>query len=388
MTLLSRLQYLGIAKEDTPNTYKAAVRSIPITAVKPEDLIAALDDDSYRGNDVVKQGVYGGPIYSTFDYTIPHCYPDVIGDHLRAIIGPDTISGGVSTTLSASTTAGATSITTAATIPTGSTIRIGTGATTEYFISGAPTGVGPFTIPVVTGTGAGGNSLQYAHTSAVAVVSATLHTFAQDQRANPIPSYSLTQFNKIETRGYPGCIESDLGIKIDPKGTVSADAKWMGFPSAVQSTVAAAFSNVQPLLGWQWSLMLGGIASTRGVSADYTYKRATEALDTSDGTQAPREIFAGALECDFKLKAIFENDIDYASFTGYQNLPVVSTITQPLAFGGAVLAITSSGNKFIKFVPDFSGTYLACDIDSTTYMNSTDNGIGQVTLLNFVATAY
>jgi hypothetical protein len=386
MTLLSRLQYLGLAKETTPGTYTAAARYIPITSPKPEDLIAPLNDESIRGNDTVKQGVYGGPINSTFDYTIPHLYPDVVGDHLRAILGPDTLVAGVSTTLSASASIGASSITTAVTIPIGSTIRIDTGTKTEYAVTGAPSGSGPYTIPLTSTSS--GTTLAQAHASAAAVVSASTHTFQQDQRTNPIPSYSLTQFNKIETRGFPGCVESDLMLKIDPKGAISADAKWVGFPSAVQTTVAPTFAATTPMLGWQWTLTVGGVASTRGITCDYTFKRATAALHTSDGTQAPREIWAGPLELDYKMKAIFENDLDYTSFTGYQNLPVVSTITQPLAFGGASLSVTNNGGKYIKFVPDFSGTYLACDIDGTAYFNTTDNGLATVVLTNFVNTAY
>jgi hypothetical protein len=388
MSLLARLQTLGLAKEATPGTYVPALRSVPITAPKPEDVITPLRDESIRGNDAVLQGIYGGASWSTFDYTIPHLYPDVLGDHVRAILGPDTLTAGITTTLSASVVAGATSITTAVSIPTGSTIMIDTGVKTEYFTSGTPTGAGPYTIPVTAGMGAGGNSLLNAHTSAVAVVSASTHTFKQDQRANPIPTYSLSQFNKIETRGFTGCVESDFGIKIDPKGAVSADAKWMGMPSATQSNVAAVFSNAQPVLGWQWGLTLAGVASTRGITGDYTLKRATAAIHASNGAQAPREIFAGALECDFKMKAIFENNLDYTQFTGYTSVPIVSTLTQPLAFGGSVITITSTGQKFIKFVPDYSGTYLACDIDSSGVNNTTDNGVLAVSVSNFINTAY
>jgi hypothetical protein len=386
MSLLSRLQYLGIAKEPVPGTYTAAARYIPVTAPKPEDVIETLRDESIRGNDAVLQGIYGGASHSTFDYTIPHLYTDVLGDHLRAILGPDTVTAGASTTLSALTTVGATSISTAVTIPTGSTIMIDTGTKTEYAITGVPSGAGPFTIPLVsTGTG---TTLAQGHAAAAAVVVASTHSFKQDQRAAVVPSYSLSQYNKIETRGYPGCILADFGVKIDPKGAVSADAKWMGFPSATQTTVAPTWVTQQPVLGWQWGLTLGGVASTRGLTGDYTLKRATEPINSSDGTQGPREVFPGALEVDYKMKAIFENNTDLLQFLGYTTVPIVSTLTQALGFGGSVLTITSSGQKFIKFTPDFSGTYLAADIDAAGAFNATDGGVLAVTLTNFISSAY
>lgn len=388
MTLLARLQTLGIGKEPTPGTYQAAIRSIPVTGPKPEDVVGELRDESIRGNDAVLQGIWAGPSMTTFDYTIPHLYPDVVGDLLRAMIGPDTLSAGITTTLSTTTTAGATSISVAASIPAASTVMIDTGNKVEYFTSGTPTGSGPYTIPVSVGAGPGGNSLQYAHTSTVAVISQSTHAFAQDQRANPVPSYSLSQYDKIETRGYVGCALSDLDIKIDPKGAVSADSKWSGFPSITESNVAAVFSQVNPFVGWMWTLSLGGVASTRGLSADYALKRAVEAINSSDGTQGPREIFPGALESDCKLKAIFENNTDFTQFQGYTMAALLSTLTQPLAQGGAILAITNTGTKYVKFAPDYSGIYTTADIDSSSAFNATDSGVVTASLKNFVSTQY
>lgn len=396
MTLLARKFTLGTGKETTPvangvATYQAPTRFVPAASPKWEDVIAPLRDESLRGNDNVLQGIYGGPVHSTFEFSLPQLYPDVVGDLFRAIIGPDTPSGGTATTLSASTIAGATSISTAVSIPAGSTIRIDTTTKTEYAVTGAPTGSGPFTIPLTTvGNPISGTStgLAFAHTSGVAVQMATLHTFAQDARVTAIPTYSLTMFDAIETRGFPGCIESDLSVKIDPKGAVTADPKWMGFPSAPQSNAAAAFSAAQPFLGWQWAMTLNGAASTRGLSGEWAFKRATDVIDASDGSQGPREVFPGALELDYKLKAIFENNLDYAQFLAYGALVIVNTLTQPLPFGGAVLTVTSSGQKFTKFTPDHSGTYLQADLEGSGAFNTTDSGVGTVTLLNFVATAY
>lgn len=386
MTILARLLTLGIARESTPGTFVQPVRSLPVAGYKPEDLIAELRDESFRGNDALLQGIYGGPISAAIAYQLPHLYPDVLGDHLRAIIGPDTLTAGIATTLSASTAIGATSITTVASIPTGSTIQIDTGANAEYAVTGVPSGAGPYTIPL-TSTGTG-TTLAKAHNSAVAVVSQATHAFAQDQRANPVPTYSLSQSNKIDGRGYTGCVESDLSVKIDPKGAVTADATWMGFASAVQTLTNAGFSQAQPLLGWQWGLTIGGVASTRGISGEYALKRATEAIQASTGTQAPREFFADSLECDLKLKAIFENNTDLLQFLGYTAAPLVSTLTQPLAQGGAVVGLTNSGQKSVKFAPDYASKYLQVDIDASAAMNTTDNGVITVSLKNFVQTAY
>src|SRR5215469_15157832 len=144
MTLLTRKTSVGLAKETTQGTFVAPVRFVPQVSAKPEDIISPLRDESIQSNDTVLQGIYGGPAYSTFEYSVPHMYPDVLGDLLRAIIGPDTLTAGASTTLSSSSTVGA------ATISVGSTILIDTGANAEYAVTGTPTGAGPFTIPITT----------------------------------------------------------------------------------------------------------------------------------------------------------------------------------------------------------------------------------------------
>ena len=115
-------------------------------------------------------------------------------------------------------------------------------------------------------------------------------------------------------------------------------------PSAVVASPTAAYSTDQPFLGWQWGLSVAGVASTRGLTLDYTFKRATEAIHSSDGTQGPREIFPGALEVDFKLKAIFENDNDLTTFLTGTQPAFVATVTSPVGATGTGSVLTLTGS--------------------------------------------
>ena len=132
------------------------------------------------------------------------------------------------------------------------------------------------------------------------------------------------------------------------------------------------------------------IASTRGLTLDYTFKRATEAIHASDGTQGPREIFPGALEVDFKLKAIFENDNDLTTFLTGTQPAFVATVTSPVgATGtGSVLTLTGSQASYTKASTSRDGTYAVIDIDGSAVFNATDAGVVKPTLTNYVATAY
>ena len=381
---ISRLGFVGHARETTAYTYLAPTRHSACKGLQFEDVIMPLVDDSMRNNDTVVQGVYAGPADSTGTYSVEDAYPDVLGDYLRAIIGPDTVTAGTATTLSATTTAGATSITSAASIASGSTISIGTGATLEYAVTGAPTGAGPYTLPITAPSG----GLLYGHTSGVAIQKISSHAFAQGTGASRMATYSLTTWNGVEQRGFPGMVLEELDIKIDPKGKISLTPKWHGFPSATQSGDTAGYGTVAPFVGWMWTQTIGGAASTRGITCDITIKRAVEAISSSDGTQAPREMVSGGIEVDFKTKAIFENNLDWTTFLNKTQGALVNTFTAPTAIGGCVAAITSSKVDFSTFKPDFSGDYVMVDIDQKAIYNATDAGALTATLTNYLTTAY
>jgi hypothetical protein len=228
VTLLGRLAYVGLAKETTQGTWVTPSYYLACTKLDFEVNYDQLRDESYRNNDSNLQGLYQGAGDSSVDLEF-NAYPDSLGYALR-IIGPDTVSAGVSTTLSSSTTAGATSISVAASIPVGSTIMIDTGTKVEYATTGTPTGSGPYTIPIATPT----TGLTYAHNSAVAVLSQTTHTFKQSATAAK-PTYSLTQSNVLEAWGYTGQMLSDVSIKVDPKGIVTCGAKYTGWIPSIQA---------------------------------------------------------------------------------------------------------------------------------------------------------
>jgi hypothetical protein len=359
MTYLSRLVPLGLAKEGTQWTYQAPTISVPFNSgAKFTDNIAPLRDESYRANDVILQGLNQGPWNTAWDVPC-NGYADLLGYFLRAIIGPDTYTAGISTTLSSASLAGAASISTAASIP--------------------------YTIPISTPS----TGLLYAHNSAVAVVSQATHLFQQNRTFSTVwPTYSWTVGDGPDILGYPGNVFSELAIKIDPKGYVTLGPKSTGFPSATQSSFAYAASAVQPVVGWSWTVTNGGASSTRGLTFDVTFKRAVEVIHSSDGLQAPREIFPGALEADGTYKAIFENDLDISLFKQYIQSPTVHTLTQPVQSGGAVLAITMSKSGYTTGEVDLSSTYVQLNQAVSGIGNTTDAGVTQVSLMNFVASQY
>lgn len=391
MTYLSRLTKLGLAKETTQYTYLAPTFSVPFNTASFEDMITPLRDDSIRANDSVLQGLQQGTWHTNWDIAC-NGYADLMGHFFRAMIGPDAVTPGVTTVLSSNTLVNATSVSLTVTVPSNSVLSIAdsAGLNQEYISIGTVTGSGPFVCPVVKGGGTGGNSTKFAHTAAGgSVVSQSTHLFKQNRTFSTVwPTYSFTTDDGADQLGWPGCVMSDLNIKIDPKGFVTAQPKYTGFPSASQTTFAYAASTVQPVVGWAWTVTNAGAASTRGVTMDFNFKRVVDPIYTSDGIQAPREVFPGALELDGAYKAIFENALDMNLFLQANQLPTVHTLSQPVTSGGASLAITMSQSGYPTGKRDISQLYVQAEFALNAIQNATDTGVGQVSLLNFQSTAY
>lgn len=388
MTYLSRLSTIGLAKEagGSPGTYVPPTVSIPFTKGQYVDDITQLRDESIRGNDNVLQGVYQGTAHSSFDVET-HFYPDITGHWLRGMIGPDTVVAGVSTTLSSAASAGATTISTAASIAANTYIQIDTLANIEYAKVTAVSGTGPYTL-TVTGAGTSGGLL-LAHSSGVAVVAQTSHTFKQNRTFSTVwPTYSWTVTDGVETRGFPGCVMSDLQIKIDPKGTVTIAPKYLGWPGAAQSTWTYAASKVPPFLGWEWGMTNAGGSSTRGLTYDLNLKRATEPIHSSMAQQGPREVFPGALDVSGSYKAIYDSQADLNLYLQGTQSPTTATLTQPIAAGAASLTLTMSQSAYTKGAVELGGQYIQAGFDIAAINNTTDAGAVQAVLLNFQSTAY
>ena len=388
MTQLSRLATLGLARESVNGTYLVPTVYVPFTKADYEDVTVPLKDESYRANDSVLQGLYPGPIEADWSIDVL-AYPDLTGHVMRGIIGPDTVTAGASTTTTALTAVNATTInvTSATGIIVGTYLSIDTGATQEYALV---TNVASLVLTVTTVAGQA-VGLTKGHASGVTVVAQTTHAFKQNP-AVARPSYSLSVFDTTAgapaTLGYTYGTFSDVQVKIDPKATVSLMTKLKAQQGIPQSAITPVFTALAPLLGWQWNMTNAGSASTRGLTFDATIKRVADAIHSSNGVQSPREIFQGALEVEGTYKAIFENNVDLLLYQNYTQTPTVVALQQPVAVGGASLALTLSQSGYTKGKRDFASAYVEAEFAISGIYNATDSGSLSAVLKNFITAAY
>lgn len=382
-SVLSRLSYIGIAKEVTPNTYLAPAAFLPLNSdLKFEDDFGDLTDESYRNNDSVVQGTYQGVGDGAGAFTM-NAYPDLLGHLLCAMIGNDTTTAAaVGTTTSGSTAIGATTmtVTSATGIAAGMALMVDTGANVEY-VQVANSYVSGTSIPLAKAT-------TILHAGGAAVVSQTTHTFTQANTRRP--TYSLTEYTPVTTRGWAGAVLEELGFKIDPKGIVTVSTKWQSLISAIQSNPTPTWTKAQPLLGWQWVSSQGGVTSDRGITLDVTAKREVEPIHASTGTQAAEEVFNGAITYDGTYKSRFSDETDLLNYIGAIRQPFSALLTQPVTPTqmGASLNLLTSSAALYKGAKNLGNKYADADFSLRGNQNTVDGGTLQAVLKNFTTTTY
>ncbi|MFB6955445.1 phage tail tube protein [Streptomyces sp. NPDC056309] len=316
VTFAGTKQFVGIANETSQGTPVAMTSTVLVSEVKPKDNPSWLEDKSWRGSMATDAfAKIPGVSHAEIDLGGP-AYGDGLGFFLRNILGDlsitGTSTGSGSTTLTAAAAVGATSITTQATVPASTAVQIGTGATSEVFTTGTPSGSGPYTIPLSTPTG----GLRYAHASAEAVQPVTgpytqAHSLLNSGSGQPI-SHTITHFlGPTATSGarqYPGACFSELSLKWNAESELLT---WSGkattWPSvALGAMPVAAPSTVLPVASWRMKLGIGGPASGATLintvtDGEITIKREVNPFYTVTGTQNPYIIQRGGLSVDGKL---------------------------------------------------------------------------------------
>jgi hypothetical protein len=380
---------LAIAAEATPGMYTAPAFPVTFTAdrARYKQHIVPLWDTAYRGSDSVEQDLQQGPAWS--EWVIPSdFYADLAGWYLRALIGPDTCTPGVSTLFSAPAAEGATSVSLDAEPAAGAVIMLGTpaGGNVEYAQIGTPSGAGPYVCPVSLPAG----GLMYEHLSGDAAVSQATHEFGQIGAGGVFAptTFSLTMDDGTGPLGWPGCVFGGLTFLVTKDGYGKLRATCSGMPPAGQDTFTYDASPMQPMSGWQWGITQDGSASTRGLALTLRLSRVLQVTPAINGGQAPVGIYPGPLRARGTYSAIFEDQSDMAQYTGNLLQPCVHTMTQPTLAGGCSLTLNLPRSGWWDGESNPSGIYLAAGFSLDGIADPMGGAAFSATLVNYVQEAY
>lgn len=213
-----------------------------------------------------------------------------------------------------------------------------------------------------------------------------LHTFKLPAAGTQPYAFSVTDFDTVEARGWPGMMIDTLGVKIDTNGAIKYDVAFKGFPSAAQSTPTPTFATTPPWLAWQSQFSLAGATSAKMLSGELTFGQGAETIHTLANTQAPFTTFAGSLAAGGKFRALYDATTEIARYRGNTQVAVALTLTHPTAPN--VLTFTSTLAAYFNAPTDRGGKYAVVDMEWKGIYNATDAGPMQITLSNSQSAAY
>src|SRR5579859_996048 len=285
-------QTVGLAVESSPGTAAAPSAWLPVTKFVFNDKPTWLKDMAGRGvmgNDAfnIVQGVLIGEL----DIEGP-VLCDQLGFLLGNLFGDVTATGTATAptgTLSSSSAIGAVTVSSSVSIPNGTLIQIDVGNNAEIVTtSGAPTGAGPYTIPVP--------ALAKAHNSGVAitaVVNPNQHAFAlmnsgagRGQTAGTCQptTHTISQYyGPAATSGarqFVSVVFTEMTFKWNAESEfLTYTAKAVAYVSNTMASIASpTYTAAAPIASWHGLVGLAGPASggtqvLTTESGEYTIKR-------------------------------------------------------------------------------------------------------------------
>lgn len=405
-------QTIGGAVETIPGTAVAPTFSMPVTKFEWNDKPSWLSDMAGRGvmgNDAfaIIQGVkigeltIEGPAYlDTFGYWLGNLFGDVTAT--------GTTQAPTGTLAAAVTVLGATSVSSSVSIPNGTQIQIDVGNLAEIVTtSGAPTGVGPYTIPVP--------ALSKLHASGVAITAIQStgfqHAFSlmnsgagRGMAANSCqPStLTLTQYYGPAAgsgaRQFVNVVFTEITLKWNAETELlTYSAKAIAWASTIPgSSPAPVYTSAIPIASWRAALGLAGPATggTQVVTAEngeYTFKRTAKPRFTAQGSQNPYFIPRGGLTAEWKTAFIAADESPLLYMENNTQPQYQFVLSNGLAGANLLgLQVDMQQAAFTEAKPNQGTEVVGFDCTGKTVFNTTNAGYSgglspaKVTLTNSV----
>ncbi len=121
------------------------------------------------------------------------------------------------------------------------------------------------------------------------------------------PSLTLTDYDGVNARQFPGMIPSDLSVKFTADGLLSYTAALTGFGSSLAAAPVRSFSAVPPIANWRGTATVGGAADVTVIDGGCDIKRAIDVIQNVDGSQQPYRIWGGPVTVSGTLTVVSES---------------------------------------------------------------------------------
>jgi hypothetical protein len=141
------------------------------------------------------------------------------------------------------------------------------------------------------------------------------HAFAVLNNGTGQPgTYTLNDNYVAGNRQYASAKFSELGFKFTDDGLLTYSAKTTTYGSVAASAPVTSFTGVPPMVGWQGTVTIGGVAQAGVIDGEVTIKRNVTVINAIDGSQNPASLWSGPVQVDGKATLIMEDDTQLTNY--------------------------------------------------------------------------
>lgn len=203
-----------------------------------------------------------------------------------------------------------------------------------------------------------------------------------------MPSYTLTDYNGVDTRQYAGLYFEEVSLKWTNPGRLTLSAKAQGMTATTANKPSfPAYSSASVFLPWQMASTINGAANARIITMESTLKRKVEEVWGMSNTQQPNLASGGPLEVSGKIDFavadntelnLYKNNTQPAAtllLTGASTINTMNIHFNDLAFEAP--SFVDRTRDYLVFTSTYRGIY-----------NATDSGPLKITLTNGRTASY
>lgn len=200
------------------------------------------------------------------------------------------------------------------------------------------------------------------------------------------PSYTVTDYNVLagtNERRYPGAAIEEVSFKFDPDTMLNVSTKMQAKASTLVAKSTPTQSLTAPFMGWQDALKLNGVANNNLLGGEVTFKREVDLIFAGNNTQDPTKMIQGRMEATGKLTFDVDDETEFLLFLNGTQQSVELTFT--ITAGTLSLDFMFTKVDVTKATVDRGSESIRVDLEFRALYNTTDAGMGAVTLINAVA---
>lgn len=393
-------QTVGLNIEATPGAGGTPNFWLPVDHFTWNDKPTWLKDMAGRG--VMGRDAFGviqGVKIGELDFDGPF-YPDISPFLIANLLGDVTTTGTPTTptgTLAAASIVGATSVQSTVSIPASTLIQIGSGNLAEVVTTaGAPTGAGPYVIPVpalakphagpTPGPAEAITALQAA--PLVHRMSLMNSGAGRGQGANSCQPSTLAisqYYGPTATSGarqFVSVVITEFTLKWNAETELATyTAKAIAWASTPMGSIPSpTYTSAKPLPSWGVQIGIGGPASggtlvLNSEDGEYNLHRAAKAYFTGQNSQNPYLIVRGDVSADWKSTFIAAAEAELTHMTSNDQPQYQCTLSNGLSGASALaLQVDMQQATFTEVKPDFGEEAVRWSVTGGTVFNSTNAG--------------